>query len=412
MKVAVLVSDFPSVSETFVLSEIAGLLRRGHEVDIYAERRGEPSLVHADVEPYDLLSRTSYEEMPHSRALRLWQSPRLLLGARDGESFAARLRALNVLKYGARAASLRLLYAASQFSHARAYDIIHCHFGANGLKGALARDVGALQGKLVTTFHGYDLSAYTTEHGAGVYRTLFRKGDLFLPVSERFRARLVEMSCPPEKIVVHRTGVNLDEFAFREPRAPADGRIRLMSVARLVEKKGLEYAVRAVARLIKEGREIEYTIIGDGALREKLRWLIEETGAGAFVRLVGWKSRAEVRAMLCAAHVFVAPSVTGADGDEEGVPVSLMEAMAVGLPVVATSHGGIPELVRDGETGFLVPESDTGALAEKLKHVIDSPRPWAETARRARAFVEERHDSAKLNDELVRIYERLLERRP
>ncbi|MDT7541863.1 MAG: colanic acid/amylovoran biosynthesis glycosyltransferase [Acidobacteriota bacterium] len=407
MRVAILVTDFPSVSETFILNQITGLLDRGHEVAIFAEREGERSPVHPDVERYDLLSITSYERMPHKRLRRLLNSPKLLL-TRDHRSFIVRLRALNFFKHGAQAASLKLLHAASQFADSKPYDIIHCHFGSNGVKGALLRDAGALRGKLVTSFHGYDLSAYTKERGAKVYQTLFRKGDLFLPVSERWKARLVEMNCPRDKIKTHRSGIDLDAFAFREPHAPADGRVALITVARLVEKKGLEYAVRAVAQLIKEGRLIEYDIIGDGALREYLQSVIDEAGMGGAIRLVGWKSRADVREMLRRSHIFLGPSVTGHDGDEEGIPVSLMEAMATGLPVVCTAHSGIPELVQDSVSGFLVPERDALSLAERLSFLIDREDSWRELARRARSVVEERHDIGKLNDELVEIYRRLI----
>jgi colanic acid/amylovoran biosynthesis glycosyltransferase len=402
-----LVTEFPSVSETFILDQITGLVARGHEVDIFAEREGERSPVHPDVEKYGLLNVTSYERTPRNRLRRVLNIPRLLR-PRDRRSFDASLRALNVFEYGARAASLRLLYAAALFAGRKPYDIIHCHFGPNGVKGALLRDIGATRGRLVTSFHGYDLSAYTKERGAKVYQTLFSKGDLFLPVSERWGARLVEMNCPRAKIRTHRTGVDLSEFAFREPRPPADGRISVVTVARLVEKKGLEYGVRAVARLIKEGRRVEYDIVGDGALREHLQSVIDEAGAGGAIRLAGWKSRREVRGMLQRAHVFLAPSVTSAEGDEEGIPVALMEAMATGLPVVCTAHSGIPELVQDGVTGLLAPEGDALALAERLGFLIDHGHSWRDLARRARAAVEERHDIARLNDELVEVYRRLI----
>ena len=249
MRVAMLVTEFPSVSETFILDQITGLIDRGHEVDIFAEREGERSTIHPDVGEYDLLSVTSYEETPYSRLRRLLSSSKLLT-TRDRRAFAASLRVLNVFGYGARAASLRLLYAASQFAGKNPYDIIHCHFGPNGVRGALLRDVGALSGKLVTSFHGYDMSSYTKARGTKVYRELFRKGDLFLPVSERWGARLAGMGCPRDKIRTHRAGIDLEEFAFREPRASPDGRARLITVARLVEKKGLEYGIRAAARLI------------------------------------------------------------------------------------------------------------------------------------------------------------------
>jgi colanic acid/amylovoran biosynthesis glycosyltransferase len=307
-----------------------------------------------------------------------------------------------------RAGSLRLLYAASPLPGKRPYDIIQCHFGVNGLKGALLRDAGAARGKLVTTFHGFDLSVHLRRHGRHVYDELFARGDLFLPVTERWKRRLVELGCPEDKIEVHRMGVDLEQFPFEPRCARAGERCVVVSVARLVEKKGIEYGIRAVAKLSGEGHNVEYRIVGGGHLKPGLRRLIRELGVRDVVKLLGWRRRAEIQETLRAAHVFLAPSVTSREGDEEGVPVAIMEAMATGLPVVGTHHSGLPEVIQEGVTGFLVPERDVDGLADRLRRLVERPQSRAEMGRNGRLFVEQHHDNNKLNDRLVDTYRRLL----
>jgi len=145
-------------------------------------------------------------------------------------------------------------------------------------------------------------------------------------------------------------------------------------------------------------------VVGEGALRGELERLIGELGVGAHVRLLGWRSHDEVIRLCGSAHLMVAPSVTAANGDQEGIPNAVKEAMALGLPVVATRHSGIPELVEDGVSGLLVPERDVDALADRLAYLIDHGDAWATMARAGRAVVEADFDIEKLNDSLERLY--------
>src|SRR5207253_10169038 len=132
--------------------------------------------------------------------------------------------------------------------------------------------------------------------------------------------------------------------------------------ARLVPKKGIEYAIRAVAKVVPQlaadGRRVQYQIVGDGQLRDSLVQLTEQLGLDQSVTFLGWKTHAEVAALIAEADALLAPSITADDGDKEGNPVSIMEALAVGRPVFSTFHSAIPEIVRDGVNGFLVAERD------------------------------------------------------
>jgi colanic acid/amylovoran biosynthesis glycosyltransferase len=245
------------------------------------------------------------------------------------------------------------------------------------------------------------MSVFLGERGESAYERLFRHAELFLPVSRFWRQRLLELGSPLERTAVHRMGIDCTRFSF-SPRAPgADGVIRLVSVARLVEKKGIAYALRALAQTVQRHPALEYTIIGDGPLRRELEGLTRELHLNRHVRFAGWRTQDDVVDALQRMQIFLAPSLTAADGDVEGVPVALLEAMASGLPVLSTIHSGIPELVSDGISGFLVPERNVDALAVQLCRLIETPTLWPAMGRAGRAKVEQEFDIEKLNDRLA-----------
>jgi colanic acid/amylovoran biosynthesis glycosyltransferase len=217
---------------------------------------------------------------------------------------------------------------------------------------------------------------------------------------------LIELGCDERKVIVHRAGVDTARFEYR-PRTRKSGPVRLLTIARLVEIKGIDYAIHAVANAMKRGQDLQYKIAGDGPLRNSLEGLIEKLGVGDKIKLLGWQDQEGVIGLLREADILLAPSVTGGDGNQEGIPVVLMEALAQGIPVIATRHSGIPELVRDGEAGFLVPERDSEALGDKLVYLIEHPELWSEMGRRGHNYVKEHYNIDRLNDRLVEVYRQL-----
>ncbi len=404
MRVLVIVSAFPVLSETFILNQITGLLDRGHDVHIYALRRGDLSHVHPAVERYNLLDRTSFRDhlSPHpiARACRgaillrrlLWHAPRMAA------------RALNVRRFGRHAASLELLFSAAGLLDAEPFDIIHCHFGTTGVLGRMLRDIGIIQGAFVTSFYGYDLTKQIAAHGPRLYHDLFERGDAFLSLSETFADVYRSIGGDDEKLRIHHLGVDVDRFACQRRQRREDDEIRLLTVSRLVEKKGVEYAIRAVKRLIERGVRIRYRIVGDGPLRHTIETLIADLGIAESIELLGWQTQDKVQSLLQETEVFLAPSITASDGDQEGTPVSVMEAMAAGLPVVSTRHSGIPEIIEDGESGLLVPERDVDGLCACIAHLADSPKRCEQLGRAARTVIEQKFNIGTLNDRLPIIY--------
>ncbi|MGI9305488.1 MAG: glycosyltransferase [Gammaproteobacteria bacterium] len=405
VRILYLVDDFPSLTQTFVLNQITGMIDRGHDVDIYARRQPELPKVHTVIDEYDLLARTRYaQRVPRSRLRRALTVMSLLAGNGAWRRPAVLARAVNVMRYRREAASLKLLYSALPVLDLGRYDVIHCQFAVLGPTALRLRQIEALSGKLVTSIRGYDVTKYL--HGkTGVYDELFAEADLFLPVSDSLRQRLLELGCSEHKIRVLHSGIDCDSFAYQPRRRGANEPTHIVTVGRLVEKKGIRYGVEAVARVLDSGRAVRYTVVGEGELRADLERLIDDLGVANHVHLAGWQDQHGVRRALENAHFVAAPSVTAGDSDQEGIPNALKEAMSMGLPVLGTWHSGIPELVEDGVSGFLVPERDAGGLAEKMMHLHDHPEFWNDMGRAGRARVEQMFDIGQLNDALVSFYQ-------
>lgn len=396
-------NGFPLLSETFVLNQIIGLINRGHEVDIYTRRYGDYSKMHPDVLTHKLLSHTyRLLDCPRTLSKQLKQSLWLLIqyGLIDP------LRLLPVLTSSQGSFWDRLSMGFISLGK-KSYDIVHCQFGTLGEIGHLFRSVNG--GRLIISFRGYDISSYVQQYGRSVYNSVFANGDLFLTNCEFFRQRLLQLGCDPARLHVLYSGLALSQFPCQERHFPEDGQVKIACTGRLVEKKGIPDAIAAVAQVTKQYPKIEFHIIGEGILRQDLQALIDSFGLEKTIHLRGQKNRQEIIQILSQSHLFLAPSITASDGNQDAPTNVLKEAMALGLPVISTRHGGIPELVQDGISGFLVPERDPEALANRLLYLINHPECWPEMGRAGRQVVERVFDLEALNDQLVQLYEKALE---
>jgi len=408
LRIAYIVGSFPYVTETFIVNQVVGMAARGHQVDVYTTVPGTVGDIPASVRRYRLMERTNYLFGSPNYVLRVLKA--LLWVLQDGWRLTrVLLRSLNVFRYGRSAVSLGLLCAAL-ILHRRndgRYDIVHCQFGTYGELALRLLEIGAISGRLVVSFRGFDATKYLRSH-PHAYDELFRRVGLILPVSEALARRLVEAGCDRSKIVVHHSGIECAKFRYIVQQRLQGKSTQLLSIARLTEKKGIEYAVRAVAHLVEAERAVSYWIVGEGPLLTRLESLIDELGVGEQVQLLGWRNHDEVVSLLEGAHMLIAPSVTAVDGDEEGIPNAVKEAMAMGMPVVSTHHGGIPELIEDGVSGLLVPERDVEALAERLCYLVDHPERWAALGKAGRERIKSEFDIHRLNDELAGLYQDLL----
>ena len=412
MRVAFLLNKFPMLSETFILNQVTGLMDRGHHVDVLVRGPEEQPKQHRDVARYGLKAidlhqdsitaeqrpglrrRTLRTLLAHSvcrpswlrASLRLWRSP---------DSYK----------------TLVQLYPVGEFLRRGGYDIVHAHYVMNGVWAVELRKAGAFDAKIVTTFHdGSDHARRLRQHRRGAYAEVFQHGDLLMAASGYVAEQLIELGAPAAKLRTHRVGIDPRRYrSRREGRGPAG--LSILSVARLVGMKGIEFGLRAVGELAREIPGIRYRIAGDGPLRGELEDLVKSLEPAAQVEFLGWCDQQEVARLLESGDVLLSPSVTDSEGAREGIPTVLMEAMAAGLPVVATRYSGIPELIRDGTDGFLIEERDVASMEAVLRRLAHDPEGRVRMGQRGRERVAELHDIEVLNDRLVEHYRGLIETR-
>jgi colanic acid/amylovoran/stewartan biosynthesis glycosyltransferase WcaL/AmsK/CpsK len=406
MPVLFVVGEFPTYSETFVIDQIVGLLDRGFDVRILAVNRGTAPAADSIVARRGLMDRATFifeQSASTSTPMQIMRhrAAQVLPGLHR-----ARVRqALSRQRYGHAAKTLVMAGAVRRLGTPIKARAIIAHFGPTGVVAAHMRSLGLVEGPLYTVFHGFDLSQHNVlARHARDYPALFERGERMLPISEHWRAKLQSLGCAPEKIQVHRMGVNVDSFRFVPPaRAMIDPArpLRVLTVGRLVEKKGARFLAQAVALLAVRQIPVELELIGDGPMHHELEKFVASQSLEKHVLLHGRRDKAYIQEALARADVFALPSITAADGDQEGIPVSLMEAMASGVPCLSTLHSGIPELIDDGQSGWLVPERDVAALADRLARIQQGEFDLPAIARRARATVEEGFNQARLHDELA-----------
>jgi colanic acid/amylovoran biosynthesis glycosyltransferase len=411
LKIGYLVGEFPRLSETFILDEIKEHRRNGIDlivIALFPPARGSAACANlGDVDIPILYVYRTYGRLRRLERLWVaflalatqWRLWRVLVDAR----FGSRADRMNILGFAYR------LRTAAQ---CRGIDLLHCHFGTRAHLAAALRSLGLIDAKIVTTFHGFDLSALIKRKGRNHYQLLFRFGALFLPISDKWARALRELGCDPARIDVHRVGIDCALSEFRERRLdPRESvAVKLISVGRLVEKKGHAYTLRALAHLRRARPNLSATldIVGEGELMDALKQEAAELHLDDVVTFHGGLPHDQTLALLDEAAIFILPSVTAEDGDMEGIPVSLMEAMARGMPVISTYHSGIPELVEDGVNGFLVPERDVAALAGAIQRTIDSASRWPEIGQAGRRTVENNFNRRKLGLHLIETYRALL----
>lgn len=384
LRIGYVVSRFPALSETFVLRELTEIdSRPGVRCELLSlfPERDEP--VHPAARPW-IARRRRASPWGAARGLAFWAARRpLQLGA---------IVAAVLWDYRTRPLLLgrALVALVCALEHARALrskpvDHLHAHFATYPALAAWA--CSALTGIPYSfTAHAHDIYV----HRLGLRR---RIGDaaFCVAISERNACILREAAAAQSSSihVVH-CGVQLSRYADR-PRAPrADAPLRIACVAALKPYKGHRVLLEAAARLVGEGDAVEVELAGDGPLRAELVARCARLGLAGHVRFHGRLTEPEVAALLDRVDVFVLASRVERDGDTEGIPVALMEAMAAGVPVVASDVSGVAELVRDGETGLLTPPEDTGALAAALHRVRADRGSAVERARAGRALVAER----------------------
>lgn len=354
MRVAHICTKFSRISETFIYDLILGLEQAGTENHILTAAR-----INSDERPF-----------PRVRILplSLWRKT----------AFAILKQGLGVYRFPLPPQATR------QALREIRPDVILAHFGGTGAAIApLARELGI---PLVVTFHAFDL--FMRPFRPSTYATLWEAGAHAVAISEHGKKRLLELGCPSDRIRVIHCGVDLSRFSQTAHFYIGTNELRLVSIGRLVEKKGFDTLIRALA-LLRERTlpPIRVDIYGEGPLRSPLEKLAQSLGMTEAVSFKGAVSSQALPRLLQEYNAFVLPSQTARNGDREGIPITILEAQAAGLPVVATLHAGIPEAIPPSNREWLVRERNPGELADTLQLLASCPHQWEHIGRRGSAWV-------------------------
>jgi colanic acid/amylovoran biosynthesis glycosyltransferase len=297
-----------------------------------------------------------------------------------------------------------------QVFRARPFDLVHAHFGTGACYAVPYAQRYRLP--LVVTFHGYDVPLLASSERlqpkhwpyALMAPGMLKDLTLGLCASHELFELLLEVGVPRERLRLYHLGVDLTAFA-RGARQPVP---RVVMVGRFIEKKGFEYGVRGFAEALARGAVGELTIIGTGEREAKLRGLVAELGIGHAVTFAGVLSSREVAEFLSGSDVLMAPSVVAIDGNRESGVIALKEGSACGLAVLGTYHGGIPEIIEDGVTGYLVPERDVAALGDRLHRLLTDRALCAQLGQNGRAKIEREYNLPTQVDKLEALYDEAL----
>jgi colanic acid/amylovoran biosynthesis glycosyltransferase len=291
--------------------------------------------------------------------------------------------------------------------------LIHAHFGHVGATLLEVRNRVGLP--MVTSFYGSDATQLARDPvWRERYRRLFTEAQAFLAEGTAMREALLALGCPSDKIIIHRLGVPLDALPFVVRRPDSSGIVKVLIAGTFREKKGIPYALRAVEIVHRRYPRLQVTLMGDSAGKpgdedEKREILALIDRSSCAVNWIGFQPYPVFQDLLLRHHIFLSPSVTARDGDGEGgAPVSILEAEATGMPVVASSHADIPEVVVDGESALLSPERDVDGLAKHLERLVTEPPMWESMGRHGRAHIERHHDARVQAARLEDIYDVVL----
>jgi len=283
-------------------------------------------------------------------------------------------------------------------------DLIHGHFGLDSYRLLGLQNTSGIP--LIVNFYGYDVMRLPKEFGwKSRYKKLAREADFFFVGSEDMKGNVVNLGFPDDKIRVLKLGMNLDDIKYVHRKSAGP---KLMMVGRMVEKKGFKYAIEAIDLLNQQGIHIRLDLYGDGELCHEIQDQIENLGLDDQITLHGQTKNDAIFRELYDHDILLVPSVQARDGDREGIPQTTVEGMATGIPVIASDHAGLPELVIDKETGLQIPERDTEALSKAIQTYLKNSELVSKVSKQGRNLVEQEHSISTQVDKMEGWYDTLI----
>lgn len=317
-RIAFVVGVFPATSMTFIIDQVAGLLDRGFDVDIYSFKRGDPQYVSDRYIEYNMAKRTKYIGMPDSGIERVFRAiPKIVRLVFVSPSTL--FRALNIRKYNRDALSLKLLFWSEPFVRTKRYDLIHIHEGTTANQFLHIKDIVGIKTKILTSLLGQDISRRVAENpGRDIYKRLKDESHAFIVMSNNMKERVIAQGFDENKLYVLPISVNIKSYPFKKRAVHSGQDIQMVSVGRFVEKKGFDDLLRALA-IVKEKTNKKFTcsIIGGGRLENNLHTMTKDLNLEDVVSYKGYMKMEDIINYFKSMHFYLQPSKTAPDGDME-----------------------------------------------------------------------------------------------
>lgn len=402
--VCFVVLGFPKITETFITNQVLQAKIHGYQTMILTERlmsfenssQAELLTEHALLESTQVID----FKIPKNKIKRRAKAFVLIL---------------KYLKYWLRVKdiSFRERFSMLPFQLAFYYQfkevsVFHIQFALAGIQIAKMKSIGLLSGRLVTTFHGYDAHYENLEELSSLklrYKLLLKES-LYLTVNTAYLAKkILSFGAQASSIKIIPMGIDLDFFNSKtEKRISLNSTIQLLSVGRLIELKGFEYAIKSIKLLVDRGYKVSYTIIGEGREKDSLLELITTLKLQDTVFLVGVKTQKEIKDLFEMHDIFLMSSITDKTNRAEAQGVVTAEAQAMGLPVIAFRSGGVPYTLLDTETGFLIEEKNVEAYAEAIRKLATNPVLYKTMSVTAKNFATENFSRKTLSAKFFDLY--------
>lgn len=412
MKILIIAQRYPAVSQTFMRLHVESLVKLGHDVTVMAAPGDSDYETSTDQNGSSPLERFVAIRQPRGGAgKRIFELSRFL----PWDVRSVKLVSLMLADYirgrtaGAATAAISL---AAELRRCGNWDIVHVHFGNLALPVAQLCDAGYISAPVVATFHGTDINEKRKVTTCHLFARIFRTAKMLTVGTKHMAMHFLNCGIPSDRYKVIPMGVDLSRFTpvIRKQR---NHRVhRLITVGRLIECKGIEYAIRAVAELRKADLDVTLEIIGDGTLRNSLERLCDDLDVSSHVRFHGALAGNQVVALLHEADVYIQPGIVAADGTREGQGVAVAEAQATGLPVVASRVGGIPEMVEEGKSAYLVEPANQSELVEQIARLLHDADLRQRMGAAGREFVEKKLNQENLANDWISIYNSLISVHP
>jgi glycosyltransferase involved in cell wall biosynthesis len=380
MKIAYVLKWFPKLSETFILNEIVELTSLGHKIVIIAEEPFDKDIVSDEIEEYKLMDNVRYQkdtlsylrELPFTSQTQAVKTilRRLFNPSSDKTIQAKNMKirsAINknvILKY-------KLTILADQLKE-DGVDVIHAHFATRAPKALKLSEYSGIP--FTFTAHAHDIFAKGALSESVI--TAMNRAAGIMVISNYNKQFLIKNipQIKKDKINIVHCGIKLEKFKPEKGKSDKKKVPKILSVARLEEKKGFKYLIDAFNILNKKKLNFQATIVGGGTLKQMLLEMVNKYNLAKKVEFTGSLDDSTLMHLFKTSDIFALPCVVTSDGDRDGIPVSLMEAMALKMPVVSTTVSGVPELIEHEKNGLLVHEKDEVALAGALERMINNPK--------------------------------------